>query len=356
MMKIMTPAHNLYIHVPFCISKCNYCAFFSHPCRTPDWDAYASAICDEIKSWRERLGQIVIPTVFFGGGTPSLMPTQTFGQIMTCIAQNFDIAPGAEITLESNPGTLDATRLREFMAHGINRLSVGVQSLNDDTLRFLGRRHTAADALTLIDTAHKMGLRTSGDFIYGIPDQTADDVARMCRQINAVGLRHCSMYELTIEPDTPFEKMNLAMPSNDTMADMYTAIGETLALPRYEVSNYAALPDQCRHNANIWAGDAYIGLGRGAAGRVIIDGIWHDQMGADLRCAPMTSHDRAVEKIITGMRTMRGVQLTDDVRTALDWDAVAACADAVTLTPDGFMAPTAKGILILDNLLVKLIR
>lgn len=338
------------------MSKCNYCAFFSHARPAPDWDAYAAGICHEIKYWGARLGGTNVPTIFFGGGTPSLMPTATFGQIMDCMSRHFHIDSDAEITLESNPGTLDAARLGEFMARGVNRLSVGVQSLNDDALRFLGRRHTAADALALIDAAHKMGLHVSADFIYGLPHQTVAHVRELCRDINAIGLRHCSMYELTIEPDTPFGKMNLTMPSNEEMADMYAAIGETLALPRYEVSNYATAHTQCRHNANVWAGGAYVGLGRGAAGRPLIDGVWYDQMGAAQRCTPMTSHDRATEKIITGMRTMRGVELTDDVRAALDWDAVAMCAGDVIQTPDGFLAPTEKGILILDNLLVKLIR
>ena len=338
------------------MSKCNYCAFFSHARPAPDWDAYAAGICDEIKYWGARLGGTNVPTIFFGGGTPSLMPTATFGQIMDCMSRHFHIDSDAEITLESNPGTLDTARLGEFMARGVNRLSVGVQSLNDDALRFLGRRHTAADALALIDAAHRMGLHVSADFIYGLPHQTTAHVRDLCRDINAIGLRHCSMYELTIEPDTPFGKMNLTMPSNEEMADMYAAIGETLALPRYEVSNYATAHTQCRHNANIWAGGAYVGLGRGAAGRPLIDGVWYDQMGAAQRCTPMTSHDRATEKIITGMRTMRGVELTDDVRAALDWDAVANCAGDIIQTPVGFLAPTEKGILILDNLLVKLIR
>lgn len=282
------------------------------------------------------------------------MPTPVFEQIIECIQKNFDIAPDAEITLEANPGTLDKTRLHEFMAAGVNRLSVGVQSLDDAELELLGRTHTARDAINLIDAACRMGLRVSGDFIYGLPGQDAHAVEKICRQINDLGLRHCSMYELTIEPSTPFGRMNLDMPSNDEMADMYSAIGATLNLPRYEVSNYAAPTQHCRHNENIWDGAPYIGIGRGAAGRIFMGDQWFEQMGAGARFEPMSAHDRAIEKIITGMRTMRGVELSPDVVAAVDWDAARANADFVKWDNNRMQA-TEAGLLTLDNLLIKLI-
>ena len=352
----MTNAHHLYIHVPFCQAKCNYCAFFSRACRTPDWDAYADGICAEIRTWRGRLGPISVPTVFFGGGTPSLMPVGIFDRIMTAIRAAFDIPPDTEVTLESNPGTLDAARLNDFITAGVNRLSIGVQSFNDDELRFLGRIHTADAARQLIDAAHNAGIRVSGDFIYGLPGHNGQTVENLCREINQMGLTHCSLYELTIEPNTPFGKMNLTMPDNDTMADMYTAIGHTLQIPRYEVSNYAPPGNECRHNAGVWAGMPYIGLGTGAAGRPYINGVWHDQTGGpDGQCVPMDNATRAVEKIITGMRTIRGVDLTDDVRAALNMNAVPHMTDDVRITPDNRMVATERGLLILDNLLINLI-
>lgn len=337
------------------MSKCNYCAFFSRACSNPDWGEYADGICREIMAWSEKLGRISVPTIFFGGGTPSLMPVMVFDKIMTQIHNYFDVVQNAEITLESNPGTLDFGRLRDFMVGGVNRLSVGCQSLSDKKLQFLGRRHGVTDAIKLLDLAQNLGLRTSADFIYGLPGDSADSVRDLCEQINKLGLQHCSLYELTLEPDTPFGKMNLAMPDNDTMAQMYTTIGDTLNLPRYEVSNYATTGNECRHNQNIWDGEAYIGLGRGAAGRVNIDGQWYEQLGANGRFEQISPATRATEMLITGMRTMRGCRLTDDVKNVIDMDWVKSNSDLVQMDETRIRA-TNQGLLILDDVLVKLVK
>lgn len=350
-----TVPHNIYIHVPYCMSKCNYCAFFSRACATPDWGRYTDSIRSEIKFWAQKLGHIAVPTVFFGGGTPSLMPTEFFGQIMNCLRENFDILPGAEITLESNPGTLETQRLHEFMQHGVNRLSVGVQSLDDNKLQFLGRRHSTRDALRLLESAQNIGLRVSADFIYGLPGETASDVSALCTDINRLGLTHCSMYELTIEPGTPFGKMNLEMPDNATMADMYMAIGDTLSLPRYEVSNYATPGYECMHNTRIWLGDAYIGIGAGAAGRVYMDGTWYEQLGDGARFSVMSDASRAIEKIITGMRTVRGCRLTDDVQNVINSDWINQNSHLVTVS-DGCIRATSAGMLVLDDVIVNMVR
>lgn len=349
------PAHNIYIHVPFCMSKCNYCAFFSRACANPDWTEYTDGICREIATWSEKLGRISVPTIFLGGGTPSLMPVVAFEKIMTQIHHYFDVMQDAEITLESNPGTLTAERLRDFVAAGVNRLSVGVQSLSDEKLQFLGRRHSVADAIKLLNLAHDMGLRVSADFIYGLPGDNADSVRNLCERINKLGLQHCSLYELTIESNTPFGKMNLAMPDNDTMAQMYTTIGDVLNLPRYEVSNYAAPNNECRHNQNIWDGAAYIGLGRAAAGRVNIADTWYEQLGANARFEQISPAMRATEMLITGMRTMRGCRLTDDVKNVIDMNWVKSNSDLVRLDETRIRA-TNQGLLILDDVLVKLVK
>nr|MBQ0091597.1 radical SAM protein [Candidatus Enterousia merdequi] len=149
------------------MSKCNYCAFFSVACNNPDWEKYANSICDELVFWAEKLGKKDVPTIFFGGGTPSLMPIGVFENIIKCINQNFNVLPNAEITLESNPGTLDKYKLQDFVSNGVNRLSVGVQSLNDEELVFLGRKHNVNQAQDLLNHAMNMGLRVSADFIYG---------------------------------------------------------------------------------------------------------------------------------------------------------------------------------------------
>lgn len=351
----MTTPHNIYIHVPFCMSKCNYCAFFSRACAKPDWKKYTNEIINEIEHWYSTLGRIRVPTIFFGGGTPSLMPTESFAKIVTNLQKCFDIAPDAEITLESNPGTIDSTRLTEFINNGVNRLSIGVQSLNDDELLFLGRRHNVQDAIRLINDAQSRHIRVSADFIYGLPGHSAKLVEQMCKNINNIGLKHCSMYELTIEPDTPFGKMSLSMPTNSDMTDMYTAITNTLCLPRYEVSNYAAPGYECRHNQNIWDGAAYIGIGTGAAGRILLNNTWYEQLGGGAKFEPISDTARAIEKVITGMRTMHGVLLAKDVQNVLNMEYINKHLELISIDGD-YMRATDRGLMILDDLLINVIK
>ncbi len=351
----MNCSHNLYIHVPFCMSKCNYCAFFSRACSNPDWQKYANDICDELNFWSEKLGKINIPTIFFGGGTPSLMPVEFFEQIMNCINERFNVLPDCEITLESNPGTIDKNKLIDFVSNGVNRLSVGVQSLKDEELVFLGRRHNVVQALNLLDSAKEINLRVSADFIYGLPNHNVESVINLCNQINKLGLKHVSMYELTIEENTLFGKMNLKMPDNDTMAEMYNAIGENLNLPRYEVSNYALENEHCKHNVSIWNGDAYVGIGQGGAGRVCLNGIWYEQKGNHELFEKMSDETRATEKILTGLRTMRGVKLTQDVKNMINFAWVNTHKDLVEIDGE-YLHTTANGLLILDDLTLDLIK
>ena len=353
--RTMTAAHNIYIHVPFCISKCNYCAFFSRACKSPDWESYTNGILSEIDFWAEKLGKVSVPTIFFGGGTPSLMPTNCFARILQHLHNRFHILPNAEITLESNPKTLDKARLNEFVVNGVNRLSIGIQSLDDDELSFLGRCHNVQDALKLLNMAQSCNIRVSADFIYGLPHHNTKTVQKLCHDINQLGLTHCSMYELTIEPSTPFGKMNLQMPSNSEMADMYTTITNTLKLPQYEVSNYASSGYECQHNQNVWDGAAYIGLGIGAAGRIFINDTWYEQLGGGAKFEPMSSNMRATEKVITGMRTMRGVLLANDVKNVLSMEYATNHPELVTINNNRMVA-TERGLMILDDLLVNLIK
>ncbi|MFQ6729644.1 MAG: radical SAM family heme chaperone HemW [Alphaproteobacteria bacterium] len=348
-------AHHIYIHVPFCMSKCNYCAFFSHACTSPDWDKYTSDICNEIILWGNKLGKIDIPTVFFGGGTPSLMPVTTFETIIQTIKKTFNLLPNAEITLESNPKTLNKNKLTDFFNCGMNRLSIGIQSLDDEKLKFLGRRHSVDDALQLLDDANNIGLRLSADFIYGLPNENVEDIIKTCNHINQLGLKHCSLYELTIEPGTPFGKMNLNMPDNDTMAQMYVAIGNTLKLPRYEVSNYATDDQHCMHNESIWDGKPYIGIGLGAAGRIYHENNWYEQLGAGKKFEKISNNIRATEMIITGMRTKQGCQLTDDIKKVTNIDWIKSNHHLVQIKNNRIFA-TNDGILILDDILVNMVK
>lgn len=353
---VMNAPHNIYIHVPFCISKCKYCAFFSRACANPDWESYAKKIITEIKHWHNMLGRISVPTIFFGGGTPSLLPTKIFAKIINSVRENFNLLDNAEITIEANPKTLDTVRLREFCDAGANRISIGVQSFDDEKLRFLGRAHNADDARRLIDIAMSQIKNVSADFIYGLPSDSVDDVIKTCDKINKIGISHCSMYELTIEPNTPFGKMNLQMPSNETMAEMYTAISKTLKLNRYEVSNYAVDGAECRHNQNVWDGAPYIGIGDGAAGRILMDNVWYEQMGDGKLFESLSDSTRATERLITGMRTRRGVFVDDAIKKIIDIEFAKSNPDVIEFRPGNRIRATDAGILILDNLIERLVK
>ncbi len=350
----MNCPHNIYIHVPFCIAKCNYCAFFSSAI-APDWESYQKSICAEIDFWANKLGRIKVPTIFFGGGTPSLMPISVFQSIMQKLNSTFDLSDCVEITLEANPGTLDNAKLRDFIANGINRISIGVQSLDDDELKFLGRKHDSETALNFLDAALNTNVKVSADFIYGLPNHNVQNIIKLCNDINSIGLQHASLYELTIEPNTPFGKMNLSMPSNDEMADMYLAISDHLRLPRYEVSNYATPGNECRHNQNVWDGDAYIGLGHGAAGRVFMNNSWFEEYGGDIKYTKIDNRTRAIECVMTGLRTARGARITNEVKNVVDIDFINSHNDLVIIN-DNHIRATDKGLLTLDDLLVHIIK
>lgn len=351
----MNTPHNIYLHVPFCAKKCNYCAFYSRACANPDWDEYANKIIDEIRHFGKLVGKTHVPTIFFGGGTPSLMPVPVFARIMQEIQNNFDVGSSAEITLESNPGTLSSDKLDDFCSMGVNRLSIGVQSFDDNKLKFLGRIHNANDALNLLDAAIGRGIRVSADFIYGLPGESVDDIIDTCKKINDIGISHCSMYELTIEENTPFGRMNLNMPTNDTMAEMYMAISNTLKLPRYEVSNYATPGHECRHNQNVWDGGAYIGIGDGAAGRVFIDNSWYEELGGGELFNKISNETRAIERVITGMRTVRGILIDDSIEKVINIEFAKSCPDMLTFNGTRISA-TDKGMLVLDDLITKLVK
>jgi oxygen-independent coproporphyrinogen-3 oxidase len=312
----------------------------------PDWTDHKNKIISEIALWRKQIGRAKIPTIFFGGGTPSLMPINIFAEIIDVLRNSFSVYANAEITIEANPGTLDKTKLKEFIAAGVNRISIGVQSLRDDELKFLGRIHDASTARELIAIAQNSGLRVSADFIYGLPNHTPTDIKELCKNINSLGLEHASLYELSIEPGTPFAQQNLQMPDNETMAQMYEVISETLSLPRYEVSNYGT---PCKHNSNIWDGQPYLGFGDGAAGRVLIDNKWYET--ANGMQNPLSDNQRAIEILMTGLRTTRGVLMTPEIMEIIDLNF--ANGDNFIIKNNRLIA---KSFLTLDNLIVKLLK
>ena len=267
----------VYVHWPFCASKCPYCDFNSHVRHGPvDQERFVAAFRREIAHMAARLPGRPVTSVFFGGGTPSLMRPATVGAILDAVAAAWSVDPGAEITLEANPTSVEAERFRGFRAAGVNRVSLGVQALNDPDLRRLGRMHSAAKALAAVRVAAASFERTSFDLIYARPGQTAE--AWRAELTEAIGhaAEHLSLYQLTIEPGTWFERLHragkLTVPDDEEGRILYEITQEVCdahGLPAYEISNHARPGAESRHNLVYWRYGEYAGIGPGAHGRLV---------------------------------------------------------------------------------------
>ncbi len=271
------PGFGIYVHWPFCLSKCPYCDFNSHVRAHPiEEGRYLAAYKAEL-SHRARLTEgRTVSSIFFGGGTPSLMRAETVAAILDAIAGHWPIAAHAEITLEANPTSVEASRFRGFRAAGVNRVSLGVQALNDADLKALGRAHSAAEAMAAVDLAASIFERYSFDLIYARPGQTAQDWRRELQAALARARDHISLYQLTIEPDTMFERLRdsgkLAVPDADRARDLWDVTQEATSLaglPAYEISNHARPGAESRHNLIYWRYGEYAGVGPGAHGRIL---------------------------------------------------------------------------------------
>jgi oxygen-independent coproporphyrinogen-3 oxidase len=273
----------VYVHWPFCLSKCPYCDFNSHVRHAAiDEARFVRAFETEIAATAARVPGRTVSTIFFGGGTPSLMAPATVGAILDAIGQHWTVAPDVEITLEANPTSVEATRFRGFRAAGINRVSLGVQALDDASLKELGRLHTAQEALDAVAIARAAFERYSFDLIYARPRQTPEAWrVELARAIDEAA-EHLSLYQLTIEQDTPFATLHaagkLVIPDDDHARALYDMTQEVTAahgLPAYEISNHARLGAECRHNLVYWRYHEYAGIGPGAHGRLLVDGTRH---------------------------------------------------------------------------------
>lgn len=266
----------LYIHFPFCLRKCAYCDFHS-VAGHGDWMIpYARALCAEARRVSLSLKGVVIDTVYLGGGTPTLIPAHSIGQVLDTCREVFYITPDAEISIEANPATVDAGSLAQLRAAGVNRLSIGAQSFSEELLSTLGRIHHSEDIGAVVRAAADAGFdNISIDLIYGIPGQTLDDWRDTLEKAVSLPITHISAYALKIEPGTPFyaqrEAGMLTLPGEDAECDMQDMAGNILAgagLHRYEVSNHARPGYECRHNLHYWYYDEYLALGSGACGRL----------------------------------------------------------------------------------------
>lgn len=274
------PEFAVYVHWPFCLSKCPYCDFNSHV-RHGGYDEahYVRAIQSELAAAAQRAPGRIVSTIFFGGGTPSLMQPQTVAAILDCIGKHWTVAGNVEVSLEANPTSVEATRFRGYRAAGVNRVSLGVQALDDSSLKELGRLHSAREALDAIAVARSIFDRYSFDLIYARPRQTLEGWAAELKQAISEAAEHLSLYQLTIEPGTPFFGLHkagkLIVPDDDLGRDLYDLTQQICGdagLPAYEVSNHARPGAECRHNLVYWRGHEYAGVGPGAHGRLNING------------------------------------------------------------------------------------
>jgi putative oxygen-independent coproporphyrinogen III oxidase len=270
----------VYVHWPFCLSKCPYCDFNSHVRHGGiDEARFVRALETEIAATAARVPGRTVSTIFFGGGTPSLMQPSSVEAVLDAIAKHWRVAPDVEVTLEANPSSVEATRFRGYRAAGVNRVSLGVQSLDDAVLKELGRLHNAQEALDAIAVARSIFDRYSFDLIYARPRQTLQSWTAELKRAIAEAAEHLSLYQLTIEEGTPFFGLakagKLIVPNEDLARDLYDLTQTVCAdagLPAYEISNHARPGAECRHNLVYWRGYDYAGIGPGAHGRLTLDG------------------------------------------------------------------------------------
>ncbi len=368
-----TPELALYIHWPFCVSKCPYCDFNSHVREQVDQDAWRAALlADMAHEARETAGRR-LTSIFFGGGTPSLMPPATVAALIEAAELHWGFAPGIEITLEANPSSVEAARFADLAAAGVNRVSLGLQSLEDAALAFLGRAHDVDEGMAALATAQSAFARVSFDLIYALPGQTAAAWDAQLRRALTFGTSHLSLYQLTIEPGTRFAAMaargELAPADPDESATLYEATQTLTAaagLPAYEISNHARPGEESRHNLSYWRYESYAGIGPGAHGRRGGHATQRHRKPENWLSAiarnghglveenTIAPRDARVEALLMGLRLAEGVALCPE---DLEMPAVRRIADQGLLAIEGDrLRVTPRGMLLLDAILPEIVR
>jgi oxygen-independent coproporphyrinogen-3 oxidase len=329
----LADAFGLYVHWPFCLSKCPYCDFNSHVRASVNGDEWAAALVQEMRAIAARLSHRKrLDSIFFGGGTPSLMPGSAVAQILNTAESLFGFAPNIEITLEANPTSVDAGRFRDYRAAGVNRVSLGVQALNDTDLKALGRLHTVDEAMRAVALARETFPRASFDLIYARPNQTPEAWDAELTRALAEGCTHYSLYQLTFEDGTPFHaalmRGTMKEIDPDIAARLYELTQErtnAAGLPAYEISNHAKPGEESRHNLVYWRYGDYLGIGPGAHGRLTIDGrkfataterhpeTWAKRvaqvgLGID-RWDEVSPEEQGTEALLMGLRLSEGIDL-----------------------------------------------
>lgn len=329
----MTPLA-VYLHIPFCVRKCNYCDFFSVLAQPEQMESYCQALVAEIKAVGEHLGHPQINTIYLGGGTPSLLPPLMVGQILEALASAFVMLPNTEISMEANPGTVSHAVWKQYINAGINRISLGVQSLDDHNLKLLGRVHSVQDVFGAVTSLRRMGFNNYNiDLIYGVPGQTETSLMRELVLLKNFLGSHLSAYSLQVEDSTPLYEMvkrgSLIMPGEDATANMYELIQKFASeqgFKQYELSNWALPGYECRHNLAYWQVRPYLGLGSGAVSRLAEQRVQNVSnvdayiAGAISGQVPqetlevLNEADMVQETLIMGLRLMEGISLSDFTR------------------------------------------
>lgn len=382
----------LYIHWPYCLSKCPYCDFNSHVTDTLDVEKWIKAYKNAIDRYQYYFENRELVSIFFGGGTPSLMPVELVESVLNHIRLRAGGLP-PEITLEANPTSVEASKFFSFRNLGINRLSLGIQALNDNDLKFLGRQHSASEALEALNLSRSVFERVSFDLIYTRPGQSLEDWEAELSEALSYDPDHLSMYQLTIERQTPFFQMHkrgvFQMPNDELAADLYEKTEVMISdkgLYSYEVSNYAVPGRECRHNLVYWEGEEYIGIGPGAHGRIIssdeqkdkssgTESVWlatRQHRSPDIWSQKMSQGDKDVESaeripnlerarevLMMGLRLEKGIFFEKLTSIAgPEWQNVINIPAVQTLYDQGYMKPlddryalTVQGRLVLDSVL-----
>jgi putative oxygen-independent coproporphyrinogen III oxidase len=372
----------LYIHWPFCVSKCPYCDFNSHVRETVDVAAWRTALLADLAHEASLTSGRTLGSIFFGGGTPSLMPPAIVAALIEAAARHWRFAPEIEITLEANPSSVEAARFADLAAAGVNRVSLGLQALDDDALAFLGRAHDVAEGLAALDIAQRVFARTSMDLIYARPAQGIDAWQAELRRAIGFGTSHLSLYQLTIEPGTRFATLAAAgeLPPVDpdhgaALFELTRAETAGAGIPAYEISNHARPGQASRHNLTYWRYGDYVGIGPGAHGRRLgqattrrrkpenfLSAVARNGHGIELSDA-LPSETRAAEALLMGLRLDEGVDL--DRIAALSGIAADRLVDARAIDRLGAIGLIARagnrltvqpaGMIVLDAILAEIV-
>jgi len=380
----MNEGLSLYIHWPFCLSKCPYCDFNSHVADGPvDDSRWRRALLTEMAHFADQSQGKRLVSVFFGGGTPSTMAPDTTAALIAAAKGFWPPSESLEITLEANPTSVEASKLKDFANAGVNRLSLGVQSFDDKALKFLGREHSAIEAMRALSLARETFARFSFDLIYGLPGQAALAWKNELNQAIELTGGHLSLYQLSVEKGTPFFRDGILEADSEIGANLYELTHEQMSLAgfnSYEISNYAIAGQACRHNVAIWLGGDYVGIGPGAHGRLsdaagtdalyqIYDPVrWLERVEADghatAKRTPLSAAERAEELLLTGLRLNQGIaaarfQLLSGLalENVIDADALARLieGDFLIYDPTSLRA-TTQGRLCLNAVLAELLK